>query len=422
MSELPFDDERTIIRPLPPSGPPRHPEPPPPAPPPAVEDMATGENPLLRASTTLLLLVTQLNSTTQTPGVDALHQRLMTTMRTFEETVGRQGVDEETARRASYVLCTVLDEAILNTPWGHASGWAQRSLLSLFHKEVSGGKRFFEMLRSLMRHPEKHLDLLELMYVCLSLGFEGSYRIEAGGREQLERIRNDLYQFIDRRRGSREKALSPHWQGVATEDLVPHRWPLWAIAAVAAAGMGGLYGGLVLWLNRMSDPVLTTLYTIPLPDVTIPPPTAPTPPPAVRLTLTDLLAPEVEKGQVWVLETERQAQVTLGSGTLFASGSAEVSKRALPVLERIGKALDQVEGDILITGHTDDRPIRSVRFPSNWHLSKARAEAVAAVIERFLTNPARVTVEGRGDTEPIADNKTAAGRARNRRVEILLVR
>ncbi len=421
MTDLPFDDERTIIRPLP-QAPPRSEPPPPPLSPPEVGKRTVGANPLLQAAATLLLLVTQLNSTTKAPDIAALHRRLMEEIRAFERQAEQNGVEAETVREASYVLCTVVDEAILNTPWGHASGWAQQSLLSVFHKEVSGGKRFFEMLRVLARQPEKHLDLLELMYVCLSLGFEGSYRIERGGREQLGRIRDDLYRLIDRHRGTAERTLSPHWRGVETRDTLTRHWPLWAVAAVAAGVLGVIYVALLFWLNRVSDPVLRELYAMKLPAVEIPPVSAPQPPPEMHLTLTDLLAPEIEKGQVWVLETDRQARVTLASGALFPSGSAEVARQAVPVLERIGKALEQVEGRIVITGHTDNRPIRSVRFPSNWYLSKARAQAVAAVIERFLSDPKRITVEGRGDTEPVASNETAEGRAKNRRVEILLIR
>ncbi len=420
MTGQPFDDERTIIRPLPRSSPPRR-EPPPPL----VSFASAAEagiNPLMRSASTLLLLSTQLNSTVKAPDIPTLHRNLANEIREFERRAERAGVDAETVRRASYVLCTVVDEAVLNTPWGHASGWAQRSLLSSFHKEVSGGKRFFEMLRVLIRHPEKNLDLLELMYVSLALGFEGSYRIEPGGHERLARVRDDLYRLIDRHRGGGDRALSPHWRGVEASDTFTHQWPLWSVVAVVATLLGLVYAALLFWLNRVSDPVLEALYAMKLPALEIPQPASPKPPPAVSLTLSDLLAPEIEKGQVWVVETAREARVTLASGALFPSGRATVAPRAIPVLERIGEALEQVPGHIVITGHTDDRPIRSVRFPSNWHLSKARAQSVAAVIERFLSDPKRILVEGRGETEPVASNDTPEGRAKNRRVEILLIR
>jgi type VI secretion system protein ImpK len=90
------------------------------------------------------------------------------------------------------------------------------------------------------------------------------------------------------------------------------------------------------------------------------------------------------------------------------------------LFERIGTALNQVPGSVLIAGHTDNQPIRSLRFPSNWHLSKDRAASVKAVLAASL-KPDRLTAEGRADTEPVADNSAEDGRAKNRRVEITLL-
>jgi type VI secretion system protein ImpK len=78
-----------------------------------------------------------------------------------------------------------------------------------------------------------------------------------------------------------------------------------------------------------------------------------------------------------------------------------------------------VPGSVLISGHTDSVPIRSLQFPSNWHLSKARALSVRDLLAAQVA-PARMTAEGRADTEPVDDNANASGRARNRRVEIAL--
>ena len=75
---------------------------------------------------------------------------------------------------------------------------------------------------------------------------------------------------------------------------------------------------------------------------------------------------------------------------------------------------------MLITGHTDNQPIRSMRFPSNWHLSEERADAVKGALAT-LVEPARMRAEGKADAEPVAANDTPANRARNRRVEIVLL-
>ena len=90
------------------------------------------------------------------------------------------------------------------------------------------------------------------------------------------------------------------------------------------------------------------------------------------------------------------------------------------MLQRIAEALSEVSGPVLITGHSDNIPIRSVRYPSNWHLSQARAQGVLAVIANRVPGN-RLRSEGRADAEPVAPNDTPANRARNRRVEITLI-
>ena len=114
-----------------------------------------------------------------------------------------------------------------------------------------------------------------------------------------------------------------------------------------------------------------------------------------------------------------RSTVTVLGDTLFDPGSADVAGRAVPLFTRVAAALNQVPGQVTISGHTDNQPIRSLRFPSNWHLSKERAASVQRVLAASV-QPARLSAEGRADTEPVADNGSAEGRARNRRVEILL--
>ena len=78
-------------------------------------------------------------------------------------------------------------------------------------------------------------------------------------------------------------------------------------------------------------------------------------------------------------------------------------------------------GKVVVTGHTDNQPPLSARFPSNWDLSRARADSVRTLLATATGTPERFSAEGRGDTEPLASNDTAAGRAKNRRVEITLL-
>jgi len=107
-------------------------------------------------------------------------------------------------------------------------------------------------------------------------------------------------------------------------------------------------------------------------------------------------------------------------GDLFAPGSAAISDRYENLLGRIGEALASFpNGQVVVTGHTDNTPIRTLRFMSNADLSRARAQSVADAIASRVPH-ARILSKGAGADEPIGDNNTAAGRARNRRVEIVL--
>lgn len=140
-------------------------------------------------------------------------------------------------------------------------------------------------------------------------------------------------------------------------------------------------------------------------------------PPPPRLA--QLLKADIDAGAVEVKDLADRSIVTLRGDGVFDPGSADVNGKSRALFERIGKALNDVPGPVLIAGHTDNQPIRSLRFPSNWHLSKDRAASVKALLGSFV-KPERLSAEGRADTEPLADNASAEGRAKNRRVEITL--
>ena len=105
---------------------------------------------------------------------------------------------------------------------------------------------------------------------------------------------------------------------------------------------------------------------------------------------------------------------------MFGSGSADVEPRLVDLMNRIGEALREEPGRVTVLGHTDDKPIRTVRYPSNFHLSSARAKAAADILVTATGTPARFTSEGRADNDPIASNGTPEGREQNRRIEIIL--
>jgi type VI secretion system protein ImpK len=145
-------------------------------------------------------------------------------------------------------------------------------------------------------------------------------------------------------------------------------------------------------------------------------------PAAAPVRLAGFLAPEIARGTVSVVETADRSVVTLRGDGLFGSGSGDVTRDFIPLLQRIGDALKTVPGKVIVVGHTDNvKPGLSARFPSNFDLSKGRAGAVRDLLAERAGPPERYVVEGRGDTEALAPNDSAVNRARNRRVDIIVV-
>src|SRR6266404_6286785 len=131
------------------------------------EFLTGARNPIVQAAAPLLTLGARLSTAVNQANIATLRQQTVQEVRAFEERLRTSGVSSEDAVVARYVLCTFVDSAVLNTPWGAQGDWAGQSLLVLFHKEVSGGEKFFEILERLRANPGRYVDLIELVYVCL---------------------------------------------------------------------------------------------------------------------------------------------------------------------------------------------------------------------------------------------------------------
>ena len=137
--------------------------------------------------------------------------------------------------------------------------------------------------------------------------------------------------------------------------------------------------------------------------------------------LRRLLAKEIKEGQIDVETTARAILIRIRERGSFASGSALLNTSFVGVIDKIASALTQIEGKISVEGHTDNVPISTFAYPSNWDLSAARSVAVVRrMLDIAALQPTRVTASGFADTRPQAINSTSDGRARNRRVEIVV--
>lgn len=153
---------------------------------------------------------------------------------------------------------------------------------------------------------------------------------------------------------------------------------------------------------------------LPLPANSLMPDSAP------RQDLTDGLDLDNLGDDIDIILNDKSVSFRINSEILFGSGDAQLSLGGLEVLQRLAHTLKDSPHTVTIEGHTDSVPIRSVRFPSNWELSSARAGSVVRYLEANGIASSRLRAIGYADTRPLAKNTTAAHRAMNRRVELML--
>ena len=222
-----------------------------------------GLNPLVALANPLLLLMPQLRATRQVADVAALRNQLAQGIRDFAARAASAGVAAERVMAARYVLCTMIDEAAADTPWGGSGLWAQHSLLAMFHNEVFGGEKVFQLMARLAQQPEANRDLLELIYAALVLGFEGRYRVIDNGAAQLAAVRDRLAQILKQQRGDHPAALAQHWQGHSVQRRAALSWlPLAATTALAALLLVVVHLGFSYSLGERSDPVYSQIQSL----------------------------------------------------------------------------------------------------------------------------------------------------------------
>jgi len=379
-------------------------------------------NPITAHATALLSLVSQLRHTIAHSDSAGLRNRAIQEIKQFEKNLLNQQIAPEQIRAAHYVLCAAVDEAVLHTPWGEQSLWRTQSLLVTFHKEAWGGEKFFLILKNALQNPATHLNLLELLYLCLSLGFKGKYHIQEQGAMQLAQVQENLYQLIQRQRGAGEKELSPCWTGATNQQTrLDKLLPLPVLFVGTAALLLLIFLGFWQSIGQVSEPVLTKLsINVPIYRRSI----DSDPPPSIYPTIAQwrgFLKTEIVNNKVKVFEEKGQTLIRLVGTVLFPSGQAEPHPDYLPILQRISNELaKKVSRPIVVEGHTDNVPILSPYFANNYALSTARAEAVVARLIQYQPSlRLLLSPEGKSDSKPIQPNNTFENRAENRRVDIV---
>jgi type VI secretion system protein ImpK len=393
--------------------------------------IAPNENVLLEAAGPILLLLGRLRTSLMSANFANLMEQVACAIEEFRNTMGRESIPAAIAEDATYLICATSDDIVQNIPTEERAVWTQYSMSTRFFGERVGGVRFFEKLERAKRDPATNIDLLELFYACLSMGFQGVHRTSPNGPLTLQETQRSLYALLRKVNPRSREDLSPHWRGQNMPVVgSTFQVPFWALTAVAAICLFAIFMLFRILLSGNTQAVATEMShlfaDVPL-QIERPQFATPAPPVPVRVStqlerIRSRLKSEIDQNMVDPVENGQSIIIRVGDFGLFDSAQATVRPAFIPIATKIAAALDEEPGPIRIVGHTDNEGINTPRFTSNFELSVERARAVSILLRGQLRDPSRLTSEGKGQTLPIASNKTIEGRARNRRVEISIPR
>jgi type VI secretion system protein ImpK len=385
--------------------------------------LASG-NPLLEAAAPILGLIARIRGA-EAVDAAALGKRVVADIQRFEDRARTLGVPVESIRIVRFALCATIDDIVSHTPWTPGAAWSV--VLATVLTEGAESERFFDTLETLRGRPAAHIDELEVMYLCLALGFEGKYRNQEGGRSELNRLRDQTFRQFRQFRDVQGQALAPFPE--PPKRRLPALGSIIPLRTIALAGLvilAVIFAVLRYTLDSVSGPVHGRLtVAFPASAVTMEAREDATPPsetPKVERieVLKTALRADIDARLIDIVPAADRIIVRLVAPALFATNSATLNDRLLPLVDRVGEALGAFDGTASIVGHTDSTPVRTARFPNNTLLSLARAGAVHQRLAPKLGARWDLATEGRGDADPIASNATATGRERNRRIDIVI--
>lgn len=385
------------------------------------------ENILLARASELVNLASNLRTLEPNNSIEQLRNDINRYIEAFDKQLVAQDISQEVALTARYVLCCLLDELVLSTPWGIESSWSRQTLLSKYHNETSGGEKFFVIVNKLMEQPQRNIDLIELCYLCLSIGFRGKYRLSPSGENDVLQICNMMFQAISLYRPNANE-LSPAWR-INTEDTtsIEKRLPPSLVFIFLAFVCIAVYIALLSNLHAQSYPLFEKIESVGWNDFAYEPQqaennstekTAQVTPQRQQLSsvtadIKTRLSQSIINGLVNVEQQSGAVIIRFVSAQLFPPGSISVNEASLPDRTKLFNTIKAYTDSIVIVGHTDS----TGRAESNWAISRSRAESIERWLKNSENRSLRTITRGVADTQPIAQNKSDS---RNRRVEILI--
>jgi len=210
-----------------------------------VVEIRKARNPLLAAARVLLRALADMPESMDPDYALALRDLLVEEVKTFERLCTQSSIRRDHMIGARYSLCTGLDEVAMRVlgDGKDANVWAASTLATTFHEDTSGGVKVYLMIGRLLQETDEHIDLLEVIYRVLSLGFVGRYGHETNGHRKHEAVRQRLYNEIMSRREPVPLELSPNWQSdVKGKRATFYDFPVWITVVVLSVILLGMYG------------------------------------------------------------------------------------------------------------------------------------------------------------------------------------
>ena len=380
-------------------------------------NIVEGENKLLVYGSDLINLASNLRTLEPQNTVEQLRHDIDSLINQFDQKLAQHSVSQEVALTARYLLCCLIDELVLSTPWGIGSSWSYQTLLSKYHNETSGGEKFFVIVNKLMERAQRNIDLIELSYVCFALGFRGRYRRSPSGENDIQQLCSTLYQAISLQRPVGID-LSPSSQAstsvnVAKDKRIPLSLWFMLLAFICVA----VYIGLLSNLHATSSAFYEKVESIGWDNVAVK--AADVTPSIDNLEqmaqdLRSRLAQAINNNTLAIEVKQDKVILRFVSPQLFAPGSAKVNPLELPAVNELVQAILAHTDSIIVVGHTDS----TGRADSNWVLSRQRAEAIEAWLNTANLTLAQINTRGVADTQPLTNGED---QSKNRRVELILV-
>jgi type VI secretion system protein ImpK len=354
----------------------------------------------------ILVLVTQLRTTTAVADLNRLRSRIQTLLHEFQERARSHRFESARVARATEVLGALVDQVVTSMPWGADVGWK-----SVAASKSASRERPAARVLEAARASTSDAALRELVCVVLALGFEKRGR---GAEDtQIDQVWEQLTKLHGRPADTRLSADAT--TSVARSKAWTSWLPLWVSTLVVAALLAASFLVLVLSLGAMSDRVYANMAAL----------RGPTPSQrgqaAAEPRLASALAGAVSARQVFVRDEIDRSEIVIPDEKLFARDDATLRPDATSLLQAIAAALQRTPGRIQVIGHTDGTVVHSARYPSDWDLSVDRARAVQTALRGFGIDGERLAFDGRANVEPLGADDGARAVSGNGRITIVLL-